>query len=256
MMSRTQATVTSTTPKNLEQLRHAVFPAAIGESETGATVPHNFPSVCLVGLGRCGSNIAQDVASLVYNARSFYLNEFNSEEQRKREKEFGPVSWIRRNLRLPNNGARPVFLIEPMVMLGDLDKDIDGRIRHSNRSGEGGSLRDYAKMRVMDLSEIHQDHPQQEPPLLRQLRVAGHSYLSGRLLRHQGQPVPPLFLHLQCRGRHRLRHGLRVRAGPAVLLHEQDLFTPVRRGGAPLPRGALHVRSHLHQRHLHPAQYL
>ncbi|MGN5209049.1 hypothetical protein ACTG1M_14235 [Aeromonas sp. 107A] len=140
---------------NLEQLRHAVFPAAIGESETGAAVPHNFPSVCLVGLGRCGSNIAQDVASLVYNARSFYLNEFNSEEQRKREKEFGPVSWIRRNLRLPNNGARPVFLIEPMVMLGDLDKDIDGRIRHSNRSGEGGSLRDYAKMRVMDLSEIH-----------------------------------------------------------------------------------------------------
>ncbi|HHQ4465335.1 TPA: hypothetical protein ACSP8J_002955 [Aeromonas veronii] len=140
---------------NLEQLRHAVFPAAIGDSETGATVPHNFPSVCLVGLGRCGSNIAQDVASLVYNARSFYLNEFNSEEQRKREKEFGPVSWIRRNLRLPNNGARPVFLIEPMVMLGDLDKDIDGRIRHSNRSGEGGSLRDYAKMRVMDLSEIH-----------------------------------------------------------------------------------------------------
>ncbi len=103
---------------NLEQLRHAVFPAAIGESETGAAVPHNFPSVCLVGLGRCGSNIAQDVASLVYNARSFYLNEFNSEEQRKREKEFGPVSWIRRNLRLPNNGARPVFLIEPMVMLG------------------------------------------------------------------------------------------------------------------------------------------
>ncbi len=65
------------------------------------------------------------------------------------------MSWIRRNLRLPNNGARPVFLIEPMVMLGDLDKDIDGRIRHSNRSGEGGSLRDYAKMRVMDLSEIH-----------------------------------------------------------------------------------------------------
>ncbi|WP_232254390.1 hypothetical protein [Aeromonas allosaccharophila] len=36
---------------NLEQLRHAVFPAAIGESETGAAVPHNFPSVCLVGLG-------------------------------------------------------------------------------------------------------------------------------------------------------------------------------------------------------------
>lgn len=34
---------------NLEQLRHAVFPAAIGESETGATVPHNFPSVRLSG---------------------------------------------------------------------------------------------------------------------------------------------------------------------------------------------------------------
>ncbi|WP_461603855.1 hypothetical protein [Aeromonas salmonicida] len=29
---------------NLEQLRSAVFPTAQGDTETGTTVPHNFPS--------------------------------------------------------------------------------------------------------------------------------------------------------------------------------------------------------------------
>lgn len=51
---------------NLEQLRQAVFPTVPGGAEETSQPPHSFPSVCLVGLGRCGSNIAQDVASLVY----------------------------------------------------------------------------------------------------------------------------------------------------------------------------------------------
>ncbi len=61
-----------------------------------------FPSVCLIGLGRCGSNIALDVAELVYNARKFYLNEFNNDDKSV-DKGYRPAQWIRNNLRLVQN---------------------------------------------------------------------------------------------------------------------------------------------------------
>ncbi|MGY8831076.1 MAG: hypothetical protein ACKVIS_16340, partial [Pseudomonadales bacterium] len=48
-----------------------------------------------------------------------------------------------------------VFLIEPLVMLGDLDKDIEGRIRFSRKGETSGFLSDYSKMKIMDLSEVH-----------------------------------------------------------------------------------------------------
>jgi len=67
---------------NLDGLRDMVFPRAPhlevdGESRN----EQEFPSGCLIGLGRCGSNIALDVAELVYNARKFYLNEFSNEDK-------------------------------------------------------------------------------------------------------------------------------------------------------------------------------
>ncbi len=40
-------------------------------------------------------------------------------------------------------------------MLGDLDKDIEGRIRFSRRADESTFLEDYNKMKIMDLSEVH-----------------------------------------------------------------------------------------------------
>lgn len=48
-----------------------------------------------------------------------------------------------------------MFLVEPLVMLGDLDKDIAGRIRFSRKGEKSGFLRDYSKMKIMDLSEVH-----------------------------------------------------------------------------------------------------
>jgi hypothetical protein len=51
--------------------------------------------------------------------------------------------------------SKPVFLVEPLVMLGDLDKDIAGRIRFSRKGEKSGFLRDYSKMKIMDLSEVH-----------------------------------------------------------------------------------------------------
>ncbi|MEH8020684.1 hypothetical protein [Rheinheimera metallidurans] len=141
---------------NLDALRTSVFPVQNPDNEIESRKQQNFPSVCLIGLGRCGSNIALDVASLVYNARNFYLNEFNNEEKQSREQEYQPMRWIKRSLHLSNSQAlKPVFLIEPLVMLGDLDKDIEGRIRFSHKGESSGFLHDYTKMKIMDLSEVH-----------------------------------------------------------------------------------------------------
>jgi hypothetical protein len=141
---------------NLDALRNSIFPLSSQEHENQGQKKQNFPSVCLIGLGRCGSNIALDVASLVYNARNFYLNEFNNEEKQTREQEYRPMRWIKRSLHLSDqHSVKPVFLIEPLVMLGDLDKDIEGRIRFSHKSEKSGFLHDYTKMKIMDLSEVH-----------------------------------------------------------------------------------------------------
>lgn len=137
---------------NLDGLRDMVFPRP--PHLEGDNEQHNeqeFPSVCLIGLGRCGSNIALDVAELVYNARKFYLNEFNNEDRlspdkRYAEKGYSPAQWIRNNLRLgPNKATKPVFLVEPLVMLGDLDKDIAGRIRFSRKGEKAASCATTAK---------------------------------------------------------------------------------------------------------------
>ncbi len=142
---------------NLDTLRNSVYPHQEHEHEADSRKEQQFPSVCLIGLGRCGSNIALDVASLVYNARNFYLNELLSEEKAVRDKKDGSsIRWIKRSLNLKGSrGLRPVFLIEPLVMLGDLDKDIDGRIRFSHKGERSAFLQDYTKMKIMDLSEVH-----------------------------------------------------------------------------------------------------
>ncbi len=140
---------------NLDALRNSVFPVQNQEIE-GVSRKQQFPSVCLIGLGRCGSNIALEVASLVYNARTFYMSEFSQEEKAQKEQEYRPVRWIKKGLNLDkSHQVKPVFLIEPLVMLGDLDKDIEGRIRFSNRGEKSTFLQDYNKMKIMDLSEVH-----------------------------------------------------------------------------------------------------
>lgn len=140
---------------NLDGLRNQVFQPAPDDGSDARKGQH-FPSVCLIGLGRCGSNIAVDVATLVYNARQFYLNEFKTKDTHASEQHFRPMRWIRNNLlRSSGRHKKQVFLIEPLVMLGDLDKDIEGRIRFSRKSETGTFLSDYSKMKIMDLAEVH-----------------------------------------------------------------------------------------------------
>lgn len=140
---------------NLDTLRNSVFPNEI-VGEDGDKVFQNFPSVCLIGLGRCGSNIALDVASLVHNARNYYLNEFHNEEKKVKENDSPAVKWIQKSFHIsPSKSIKPVFLMEPLVMLGDLDKDIAGRIRFSSKSTGSNFLEEYSKLKIMDLSEVH-----------------------------------------------------------------------------------------------------
>lgn len=141
---------------NLDTLRSQVYPTESPDQDEKIT-EQDFPSVCLIGLGRCGSNIALDVATLVYNARSFFLrSEFDGQDKQKSEKDKSPSGWIKRQLSLSKKGrVNPVFLIEPIVMLGDLDKDIAGRIRYSSHIDKTNFINDYKKMSIMDLSEVH-----------------------------------------------------------------------------------------------------
>ena len=139
--------------ENLDVVRNRIHPQL---SDEEVAIDQVFPSVCLIGLGRCGSNIALDVASLVYDARASYLREVESQEILESEREFRPMRWIRKHLPIEGkDGFKPVFLIEPIVLLGDLDKDIEGRIRYSNQEGRTKFLDEYKKLQIMDLSEVH-----------------------------------------------------------------------------------------------------
>ncbi|NVK74819.1 MAG: hypothetical protein HWE24_15220 [Oceanospirillaceae bacterium] len=139
--------------ENLDVVRNKIHPLL---PEDDGVNEQMFPSVCLIGLGRCGSNIALDVASLVYDARSSYMREIESQEILESEREFRPMRWIRKHLPIEGkDGFKPVFLIEPIVLLGDLDKDIEGRIRFSNQEGRAKFLDEYTKLQIMDLSEVH-----------------------------------------------------------------------------------------------------
>ncbi|WP_232842771.1 hypothetical protein [Psychrosphaera ytuae] len=141
--------------QNLDILRGEVLPST-NPSESSNYVEPNFPSVCLIGLGRCGSNIALDVATLVHKARIFYMSDFQDDEKKAKEKDRKALNWIQRSLNIHSDqDVKPVFLIEPLVMLGDLDKDIRGRIQFSSKSGGDSFLKNYSKLKIMDLSEVH-----------------------------------------------------------------------------------------------------
>ncbi len=141
--------------ENLDALRSDVYPTPESQQDEEYVDP-SFPSVCLIGLGRCGSNIALDVASLVHNARNYYLNEFRNEQLKANEKDNQPLRWLQRSFKLQQKAVvKPVFLIEPLVMLGDLDKDIEGRIRFSSKGFHSDFLKEYNKLKIMDLSEVH-----------------------------------------------------------------------------------------------------
>ena len=140
---------------NLAELKSQIYPLHDNFTEEDQKQAQ-FPSVCLVGLGRCGSNVSLDLANLVYNARNYYLNDFQKSESHNKQKPSSATNWIKKSLGIKEAyDKRAAFLIEPFVILGDLDQDIDGRVRYSYMDGKNSLLDGYSKMKIMDLSEVH-----------------------------------------------------------------------------------------------------
>lgn len=138
---------------NLDEFRSSILPARTGQEHDGSD---EFPSVCLIGLGRCGSNIALDVATMVYRAKTNYFHAMEARASEQRKTDRPPVSWLRNRLRHEGErGQAPVFLIEPVVVVGDLDKDIVGRIRYSSGIEDTRFLNEYSKLVILDLTEVH-----------------------------------------------------------------------------------------------------
>ena len=65
------------------------------------------------------------------------------------------MRWIKNHLPDGKNDQNPIFLIEPVVLVGDLDKDIAGRIKFASQQGRQSFLQEYKKLQIMDLSEVH-----------------------------------------------------------------------------------------------------
>jgi hypothetical protein len=139
-----------------------------------------FPSVCLVGLGRCGSNIALGVSTLVYKARLALVQSAEKESIDGEALKVGSTDKIQVQTASPSKESpRPnkasmkvtewansvkswftrgqdktrVYLMEPVVLVGDLDIDIRGRLKTPEYiETEKG----YERLKLLDLSEIHQ----------------------------------------------------------------------------------------------------
>ena len=143
--------------ENLAELKTQIYPVH-DKFTVEDQINAQFPSVCLVGLGRCGSNVSLDLANLVYNARNYYLNDFQKSEAsaKQQQKSSSATRWIKRNIGFNKaHDKRAAFLIEPFVILGDLDQDIDGRVRYSYMDEKDSLVDGYSKMKIMDLSEVH-----------------------------------------------------------------------------------------------------
>jgi hypothetical protein len=116
------------------------------------------PTVGIIGMGRCGTNIAIDLANLVYEQRKIGLKELSrrgrtaatsklsgaysseSAQAGSRKKSAVPRSFWERLF-----GARPsrdpVFLVDPVILAADLDGDTTQRIKVANPMLTQGALR-------------------------------------------------------------------------------------------------------------------
>ncbi len=116
------------------------------------------PTVGIIGMGRCGTNIAIDLANLVYEQRKIGLKELsrrgrtatapklsgaNSSESAQagsRKKSAAPRSFWER-LFGARPGRDPVFLVDPVILAADLDGDTTQRIKVANPMLTQGALR-------------------------------------------------------------------------------------------------------------------
>lgn len=136
---------------NVNKFRRKIFPNYSAEED--ANVP-DFPSVSIVGLGRCGSNISLDVVSLVSKAKQSYLDEISTGATELPTN--SSHSWLKNLVSSAQaRNKRNVFLVEPVVLVGDLDRDISGRIHYTASKQGENYLVDYSKLSIMNFNEVH-----------------------------------------------------------------------------------------------------
>ncbi len=116
------------------------------------------PTVGIIGMGRCGTNIAIDLANLVYEQRKIGIRELSrrGRAMAKRQstagktsesgqtgsgkgKTGGPSFWER--LFGTKSNHDQVFLVDPVILTADLDGDTTQRIKVANPTLTQGALR-------------------------------------------------------------------------------------------------------------------
>src|SRR6201985_1326574 len=116
------------------------------------------PTVGIIGMGRCGTNIAIDLANLVYEQRKIGIKElsrrartmtkrpspteYTSESGQSGSangKTSGPSFWQR--LFGEKSDRDQVFLVDPVILTADLDGDTTQRIKVANPTLTQGALR-------------------------------------------------------------------------------------------------------------------
>jgi hypothetical protein len=116
------------------------------------------PTVGIIGMGRCGTNIAIDLANLVYEQRKIGIKELSRRggAKVKRQLPAGKTSESsqtgsgKRKVSAPSFWERlfgekldrdQVFLVDPVILAADLDGDTTQRIRVANPTLTHGALR-------------------------------------------------------------------------------------------------------------------
>jgi hypothetical protein len=122
------------------------------------TATASLPTVGIIGMGRCGTNIAIDLANLVYEQRKIGIKELSRRARNttkrslptEKASESGqsgsangkagkPSFWER--LFGQKSDRDQVFLVDPVILTADLDGDTTQRIKVANPTLTQGALR-------------------------------------------------------------------------------------------------------------------
>ena len=113
------------------------------------------PTVGIIGMGRCGTNIAIDLANLVYEQRKIGIKELSRRARNLKRpspaektsessgsangKASAPSFWER--IFGEKSARDQVFLVDPVILTADLDGDTTQRIKVANPTLTQGALR-------------------------------------------------------------------------------------------------------------------
>ena len=158
------------------------------------------PTVGIIGMGRCGTNIAIDLANLVYEQRKIGIKEL-SRRGHSAATSKSPATKTSESIRAGSGkrravapsfwqrifGARPdrdrVFLIDPVILAADLDGDTTQRIKAVNPMLTQGALR----FAIMELDWLNRGGAGNIP-------VVGH-YMATLALLAEAKPETPWARH-------------------------------------------------------------